>query len=176
MIVDSSSADIIYSSKFTGVHGNYLRPSIVNAGLDPDTLGNGDPSQMSFGSKDSGDAKVWKDIWGCGQGIGAITKVVPTAELVARLKAEYEAAKAIATQALEGYVDPDVGAATHYHADYVAPAWRRSMNEVTQVGQHVFYSWRGHAGEPRSLTQAYAGGELAVHEQAMAALTRMRRA
>jgi len=94
MIVDSSSADIIYSSKFTGVHGNYLRPSIVNAGLDPDTLGNGDPSQMSFGSKDGGDAKVWKDIWGCGQGIGAVKQIVPAGELVARLKAEYEAARA----------------------------------------------------------------------------------
>ncbi len=93
MIVDSSSADVIYSSKFTGVHGNYLRPSIVRAGLDPDTLGDGDPSQMSFGSKDGGDAKVWKDIWGCGQGIGAIKQVVPTAELVARLKAEYAAAR-----------------------------------------------------------------------------------
>ena len=94
MIVDSSSADILYSSKFTGVHGNYLRPSIVRAGLDPDTLGDGDPSQMSFGSKDASDAKVWKDIWGCGQGIGAVKQVVPTAELVARLKAEYEAARA----------------------------------------------------------------------------------
>jgi nitronate monooxygenase len=93
MIVDSNSADIIYSSKFTGVHGNYLRPSIVNAGLDPDTLGNGDPSQMSFGSKHEGDAKVWKDIWGCGQGIGAVKQIVPTAEFVARLKAEYEAAR-----------------------------------------------------------------------------------
>ncbi|MBI3383639.1 MAG: nitronate monooxygenase [Aquabacterium sp.] len=93
MIVESNSGDIIYSSKFTGVHGNYLRPSIVKAGLDPDTLGNGDPSQMSFGSKDGGDAKVWKDIWGCGQGIGAVKQIVPTAELVARLKAEYEAAR-----------------------------------------------------------------------------------
>ncbi|MGC4062314.1 MAG: nitronate monooxygenase family protein [Aquabacterium sp.] len=94
MIVDSSSADIIYSSKFTGVHGNYLRPSIVNAGMDPDTLGNGDPSQMSFGSKDGGDAKVWKDIWGCGQGISAVKQIVPTAAFVARLKAEYDAARA----------------------------------------------------------------------------------
>ena len=94
MIVDSTSADILYSSKFTGVHGNYLRPSIVAAGLDPDALGDGDPSQMSFGSKNAGDAKAWKDIWGCGQGIGAIKQVVPTAELVARLKAEYAAAKA----------------------------------------------------------------------------------
>ena len=93
MIVDSSSADIIYSSKFTGVHGNYLRPSIVKAGLDPDALGHGDPSQMSFGSKDAGEAKAWKDIWGCGQGIGAIKQVQPTADLVARLKAEYAAAR-----------------------------------------------------------------------------------
>jgi len=98
MIVDSSSADIIYSSKFTGVHGNYLRPSIVKAGLDPDALGHGDPSQMSFGSKDAGEAKAWKDIWGCGQGIGAIKQVQPTADLVARLKAEYAAAKAAICQ------------------------------------------------------------------------------
>ena len=93
MIVDSSSADILYSSKFTGVHGNYLRPSIVAAGLDPDSLGDGDPSQMSFGSKNAGEAKAWKDIWGCGQGIGAIKQVQPTADLVARLKAEYAAAR-----------------------------------------------------------------------------------
>lgn len=98
MIVDSSSADILYSSKFTGVHGNYLRPSIVAAGLDPDALGDGDPSQMSFGSKNAGEAKAWKDIWGCGQGIGAVKQVVPTAELVARLKAEYAAAKAAICQ------------------------------------------------------------------------------
>ena len=98
MIVDSSSADILYSSKFTGVHGNYLRPSIVAAGLDPDALGDGDPSQMSFGSKNAGEAKAWKDIWGCGQGIGAVKQVVPTAELVARLKAEYAAAQAAICQ------------------------------------------------------------------------------
>ena len=98
MIVESSSADILYSSKFTGVHGNYLRPSSVAAGLDPDQLGDGDPSQMSFGSKNAGEAKAWKDIWGCGQGIGAIKQVVPTAELVARLKAEYAAAKAAICQ------------------------------------------------------------------------------
>ncbi len=99
MVVDSSSADILYSSKFTGVHGNYLRPSIIAAGLDPDQLGDGDPSQMSFGSKNAGEAKAWKDIWGCGQGIGAIKQVVPTAELVARLKAEYAAAKVAICQA-----------------------------------------------------------------------------
>ena len=93
MIVDSNSADIVYSSKFTGVPGNYLRGSIVAAGLDPEALGNGDPSQMSFGSGESS-AKAWKDIWGSGQGIGAIKKIVPAAELVARLKAEYAEARA----------------------------------------------------------------------------------
>ena len=93
MIVDSNSADIVYSSKFTGVPGNYLRGSIVAAGLDPEALGNGDPSQMSFGSGESS-AKALKDIWGSGQGIGAIKKIVPTAELVARLKAEYAEARA----------------------------------------------------------------------------------
>jgi len=98
MIVDSSSADILYSSKFTGVHGNYLRPSIIAAGLDPDALGDGDPSQMSFGSKNAGEAKAWKDIWGCGQGIGAIKQVLPTAELVACLKVEYAQAKAAICQ------------------------------------------------------------------------------
>lgn len=93
MIVDSSSADIVYASKFTGVHGNYLRGSIVNAGLDPDHLDEGDPSEMSFGSAEPKLAKAWKDIWGSGQGIGAIKAVQPTAELVARLKAEYAQAR-----------------------------------------------------------------------------------
>ena len=94
MIVESSSSDIVYSSKFTGVHGNYLRGSIVNAGLDPENLGEGDPSEMTFGSdRDAKRAKAWKDIWGSGQGIGAIKQVVPAAELVARLKAEYVEAK-----------------------------------------------------------------------------------
>ena len=91
-IVDSTSDDIVYSNLFTGVHGNYLAPSIRNAGLDPDNLGHSDPSKMSFGS-DYGAKKAWKDIWGCGQGIGAVKKVVPVAELVARLKREYEQAR-----------------------------------------------------------------------------------
>ncbi|MFM2120893.1 MAG: hypothetical protein RL722_2361, partial [Pseudomonadota bacterium] len=79
------------SNLFTGVHGNYLKPSIRAAGLDPDNLPESDPSKMNFG----GDAKkAWKDIWGCGQGIGAIDKVQPAAELVAQLKAEYLAARA----------------------------------------------------------------------------------
>lgn len=90
-IVDGSSDDIVYSNLFTGVHGNYLAPSIRAAGLDPDNLPESDPSKMNFG----GDAKkAWKDIWGCGQGIGAITAVTSTAELVARLRSEYEAARA----------------------------------------------------------------------------------
>ncbi len=90
MIVDSSSQDIVYSNLFTGVHGNYLRGSIVNAGLDPANLAQSDASKMNFGS-DS--AKAWKDIWGCGQGIGAVKQIVPTAQLVARLRSEYLAAK-----------------------------------------------------------------------------------
>jgi nitronate monooxygenase len=89
MIVASTSDDIVYSSLFTGVHGNYLKGSIRNAGLDPDHLPESDPSKMSF----AGDAKkAWKEIWGCGQGIGAIGSVVPAAELVARLAREYAAA------------------------------------------------------------------------------------
>lgn len=93
MIVDSSGADILYSNLFTGVHGNYLRPSVVRAGLDPDNLPESDPSKMDFGAA-AADAKAWRDIWGCGQGIGAIDAVVPAAELVARLAREYRAAQA----------------------------------------------------------------------------------
>ena len=89
-IVDGSSDDVIYSNLFTGVHGNYLAPSIRAAGLDPDNLPESDPSKMNFGG---GAQKAWKDIWGCGQGIGAIEKVVPAAELVARLKREYAQAR-----------------------------------------------------------------------------------
>ena len=94
MIVDSASSDIVYSNLFTGVHGNYLRPSIVNAGLDPDNLAVSDPSAMNFGSGGNTDAKAWKDIWGCGQGIGAVKAVLPAGELVARLQREYDTAKA----------------------------------------------------------------------------------
>jgi len=90
-IVEASSDDIIYSNLFTGVHGNYLAPSIRNAGLDPENLPESDASKMNFG----GDAKkAWKDIWGCGQGIGAVKAVLPTADLVARLQREYEEARA----------------------------------------------------------------------------------
>ncbi|AVS62699.1 nitronate monooxygenase [Paracidovorax avenae] len=89
-IVDGNSDDIVYSNLFTGVHGNYLAPSIRAAGLDPDHLPESDPSKMNFG----GDAKkTWKDIWGCGQGIGAITEVTGAADLVGRLRREYAAAR-----------------------------------------------------------------------------------
>jgi nitronate monooxygenase len=90
-IVDCNSDDIVYSNLFTGVHGNYLAPSIKAAGLDPANLPVSDPSAMNFG----GDAKkAWKDIWGCGQGIGAVNAILSTAELVARLKQEYAQARA----------------------------------------------------------------------------------
>ena len=94
MIVASRGDDIVYTNLFTGVHGNYLRPSIVNAGLDPDDLPTADPSKMDFGSGGNQKAKAWRDIWGCGQGIGAVKHVPTAGELVARLAAEYEAAKA----------------------------------------------------------------------------------
>ncbi|HKY91332.1 MAG TPA: nitronate monooxygenase family protein [Nevskiaceae bacterium] len=92
-IVDNASADILYSNLFTGVHGNYLRPSVINAGLDPDNLPVSDPSKMNFGSGGNMGAKAWKDIWGCGQGIGAVKQVVGAGELVARLRREYDAAR-----------------------------------------------------------------------------------
>lgn len=88
MVVDAVADDIIYTNLFTGVHGNYLRPSIVRAGLDPDNLAVSDPTKMDF--VEIGDeTKAWRDIWGCGQGIGAVDAIVPVAELVARLRAEY---------------------------------------------------------------------------------------
>ena len=90
-IVDSNSDDIVYSNLFTGVHGNYLAPSIRNAGMDPEHLPESDPSKMDFGGEKT---KAWKDIWGCGQGIGVIDKVQSTADLVAQLKREFAAAKA----------------------------------------------------------------------------------
>ncbi|MBU3651559.1 MAG: nitronate monooxygenase [Limnohabitans sp.] len=89
-IVDSNSDDIVYSNLFTGVHGNYLAASIRNAGLDPANLPESDPSAMNFGGNA---VKAWKDIWGCGQGIGAVKSVQPVAEVVARLRREYQAAR-----------------------------------------------------------------------------------
>ncbi|MFE9322508.1 NAD(P)H-dependent flavin oxidoreductase [Nocardia sp. NPDC052278] len=101
MIVESSAKDIVYSNLFTGVHGNYLRGSIAAAGLDPDNLPQSDPSTMNFGSGGNADAKVWRDIWGAGQGIGAIKKNLTVADLVDILNAQYhEAAQALARQAL----------------------------------------------------------------------------
>ncbi|MFL5295691.1 MAG: NAD(P)H-dependent flavin oxidoreductase [Phenylobacterium sp.] len=94
MIVESSGEDIVYTNLFTGVHGNYLRPSIVNAGLDPDDLPTSDASAMNFGSGGNSKAKAWRDIWGCGQGIGSVKGVPSAAELIARLSAEYDQAKA----------------------------------------------------------------------------------
>ncbi len=91
-IVEGTSDDIVYSSLFTGVHGNYLKPSIRAAGLDPDQLPEGDPSKMDFGGADTA-KKAWKDIWGCGQGIGAVREVLPAGRLVERLAAEYRGAR-----------------------------------------------------------------------------------
>ncbi|MCJ8054224.1 nitronate monooxygenase family protein [Shinella curvata] len=93
MIVDSAAADIVYSNYFTGIHGNYLKPSIAAAGMDPDHLPEADPSKMDFETATSG-AKAWKDIWGCGQGIGAVKAIGPVKDLVARLDREYQAARA----------------------------------------------------------------------------------
>lgn len=94
MIVDCSAEDIVYSNFFTGVHGNYLKPSIAAAGMDPDHLPESDPSAMSFGSSSQGSkSTAWRDIWGCGQGIGAVHAVVPTAERIAQFKAQYAAAR-----------------------------------------------------------------------------------
>ncbi|MBA2963700.1 MULTISPECIES: NAD(P)H-dependent flavin oxidoreductase [Ramlibacter] len=93
-IVDGTSDDIVYSSLFTGVHGNYLKPSVRAAGLDPDNLPESDPSKMNFGGGEGSKPKAWKEIWGCGQGIGAVHEVLPAAELVAKLRHEYAQAKA----------------------------------------------------------------------------------
>jgi nitronate monooxygenase len=95
MITRSGAEDIVYSNLFTGVHGNYLKPSIVAAGMDPENLPTSDPSKMSFGTDASGERakpKAWKEIWGSGQGVGSIAKVMPAAELIARFKKEYDEA------------------------------------------------------------------------------------
>ena len=93
-IVESGAADIIYTDLFTGVHGNYLRSSIVNAGLDPDNLAGIDPTVMKFGSEGSAKAKAWRDIWGSGQGIGVIDQIRPAGEFIDLLVEQYAAAKA----------------------------------------------------------------------------------
>jgi nitronate monooxygenase len=92
-LVDYAASDIVYTNLFTGVHGNYLKPSIEAAGMDPDNLPESDPSKMNFGSGGSSKSKAWKDIWGCGQGINAIKTIAPVADFVAQLSTEYDAAK-----------------------------------------------------------------------------------
>jgi nitronate monooxygenase len=92
MIVESKAADIVYSNLFTGIHGNYLKGSVRNAGMDPDNLPSSDPSAMSFAGGSS-KSKAWKEIWGCGQGIGAVKEIVPASALIDRLAREYEEAK-----------------------------------------------------------------------------------
>jgi nitronate monooxygenase len=93
MIVESSGGDIVYSNLFTGVHGNYLKSSIAAVGLDPNALPESDPSRMNFSSGATSDAKAWRDIWGCGQGIGAVHEVVAAGARVAELAAQYQAAR-----------------------------------------------------------------------------------
>src|SRR5204863_9574293 len=92
MVTAATAAGIVYSNLFTGVHGNYLRPSIVAAGMDPDNLPESDASKRSFGTDASGERakpKAWKEIWGSGQGVGSVGKILPAAELIARFKKEY---------------------------------------------------------------------------------------
>ncbi len=93
MIVDSASADIAYTSLFTGVHGSYLKGSIRNAGLDPDDLPDGDRAAMDFGKTNVTKAKAWRDIWGAGQGVGCIDDIPPARDLVLRMEKEYRSAK-----------------------------------------------------------------------------------
>jgi nitronate monooxygenase len=90
-IIESSAADVVYTNLFTGVHGNYLKKSIVAAGLDPDNLPQADKTKMNFGS--SGGAKAWRDIWGAGQGVGLMDDAPTTAELISRLQDEYAKAR-----------------------------------------------------------------------------------
>jgi nitronate monooxygenase len=94
MIVESAAKDIVYSSLFTGVHGNYLSPSVAAAGMDPNNLPDGDKATMSFKAGESAKAKAWKDVWGSGQGIGAVHKRMSAGEYIAQLKREYEEARA----------------------------------------------------------------------------------
>jgi len=105
MITECSSSDIVYSSLFTGVPGNYLKPSIAASGLDPDNLPSADPSSMNF-NPEGGSAKAWRDIWGCGQGIGAIEAVVPASERVRQFAAEYRTAVALMADMPSRYRNP----------------------------------------------------------------------
>jgi nitronate monooxygenase len=92
-IVEGEASDIVYTNLFTGVHGNYLRKSIVAAGLDPDGLPESDPSTMNFGSGSNAKAKAWRDVWGAGQGIGAVKQILPATKLIERLRHEYDQAQ-----------------------------------------------------------------------------------
>ena len=92
-VVKATAADIVYTDLFSGVHGNYLKHSVVNAGYDPLNLPKSDPSKMNFGSGGGAEKKVWRDIWSAGQGVGRIASVIPTAEVVANLSSEYAAAR-----------------------------------------------------------------------------------
>ncbi|MFD5573047.1 NAD(P)H-dependent flavin oxidoreductase [Streptomyces cadmiisoli] len=110
MIVDSTAKDIVYSNLFTGVHGNYLRGSIVAAGLDPDDLPESGPAAMDFGSSGGIQAKAWKDIWGSGQGVGAITRVTTVSDLVGELATQYEEAIAALNTKTASHAVPSVSA------------------------------------------------------------------
>lgn len=94
MIVDSGTADIVYSSLFSGVHGNYLKESVRNAGYDPDALPEGDQASMDFGKRDENEAKAWRDIWSAGQGVAGVDAVLPAADLILRMQKEYDQARA----------------------------------------------------------------------------------
>ncbi len=93
MIVDCTAADIVYTSLFTGVHGSYLKPSVANAGLDPDNLPDGDKAAMDFDKRDKTEAKAWRDIWSAGQGVGSIDEVLSAREVILRMEAEYQATR-----------------------------------------------------------------------------------
>ena len=93
MIADSTAADIIYSSLFSGIHGNYLKGSVGNAGFDPDNLPEGDKASMDFGKRDKNEAKAWRDIWSAGQGVGSVDEVTPTRNLVMCMAEEYAAVR-----------------------------------------------------------------------------------
>lgn len=103
MIVESAAKDIIYSSLFTGVHGNYLAPSVARAGLDPNNLPEGDKSTMSFATSEGSKAKAWRDIWGSGQGIGAVKSRIGAADFIARLRREYAEARAALAHSAAGF-------------------------------------------------------------------------
>jgi nitronate monooxygenase len=123
MIVDGDADDIVYTNLFTGVHGNYLRPSVIRSGLDPDNLPVSDPSTMNFGeSLEGSNVKPWRDIWGSGQGIGAVAAVVPTAELVARFRAEYDEATAHAAALSSLYAAKPPAL---FRSDSTTAAWQR---------------------------------------------------